>query len=46
MTRTICFFLNQEKIEIELDEGGGLRPDTTLLNWLRERRKLTGTKEG
>ena len=23
-----------------------MRPDTTLLNWLRERRKLTGTKEG
>ncbi|MCL6285945.1 xanthine dehydrogenase small subunit [Ruegeria sp. 2012CJ41-6] len=38
---TISFLLNGETIEI----GGGA-PTTTLLDWLREERGLTGTKEG
>ncbi|MFA3919078.1 xanthine dehydrogenase small subunit [Ruegeria hyattellae] len=38
---TISFLLNGETIEI----GGG-SPTTTLLDWLREERGLTGTKEG
>ncbi|MCH8952539.1 MAG: FAD binding domain-containing protein, partial [Proteobacteria bacterium] len=41
MDRTIRFILNGETVEIT-----DLPPNTTLLNWLRYRRHLTGTKEG
>lgn len=37
----ISFLLNGETVEIE-----GVSPTTTLLDWLREDRGLTGTKEG
>ena len=37
----ITFVLNGERIEVD-----GLPPTTTLLDFLRERRSLTGTKEG
>ena len=46
MSHNIVFFLNGEKIEITANDGSGLRPDTTLLNWLRHYQKLNGTKEG
>ena len=46
MSHKIVFFLNGEKIEITVEDSPGLRPDTTLLNWLRHAQKLTGTKEG
>ena len=41
MDNTIRFILNGETVEIS-----DLPPATTLLNWLRYRRGLTGTKEG
>jgi xanthine dehydrogenase small subunit len=41
MADPIRFILNGETVEI-----AGLPPTTTLLNWLRYRRGLTGTKEG
>ena len=37
----ISFRLNGEAIELS-----GVSPTETLLDWLRERRRLTGTKEG
>lgn len=37
----IRFFLNNERISLEMD-----RPDLTVLDYLRERRHLKGTKEG
>lgn len=37
---SIRFSLNGETVEVEAS------PTTTLLDWLRERQKLTGTKEG
>ncbi|MBO9465678.1 xanthine dehydrogenase small subunit [Tropicibacter sp. R15_0] len=37
----ITFLLNGESVELS-----GVSPDATLLNWLRENRHLTGTKEG
>ena len=37
----IRFLLNGEPVEVE-----GLSPQTTLLEYLREQRHLTGTKEG
>lgn len=37
----ITFLLNGESVELT-----GVSPDATLLNWLRENRNLTGTKEG
>ena len=41
MGKTIRFILNGETVEIS-----NLPPTTTLLNWLRYQRRLTGTKEG
>ncbi|HUS55960.1 MAG TPA: xanthine dehydrogenase small subunit [Thermohalobaculum sp.] len=41
MGRPIRFILNGETVEIS-----NLPPNTTLLNWLRYQRCLTGTKEG
>ncbi len=41
MDTTIRFLLNGEAVEI-----ADLPPMTTLLNWLRYERRLTGTKEG
>jgi xanthine dehydrogenase small subunit len=41
MSDAIRFILNGETVEIS-----GLPPTTTLLNWLRYTRRLTGTKEG
>ena len=41
MTDQIRFVLNDEPIEVS-----GLSPITTLLDWLRDRRGLKGTKEG
>jgi xanthine dehydrogenase small subunit len=41
MGKTIRFILNGETVEVS-----DLPPNTTLLNWLRYRRQLTGTKEG
>ncbi|MFQ5565002.1 MAG: 2Fe-2S iron-sulfur cluster-binding protein, partial [Paracoccaceae bacterium] len=41
MAKTIRFILNGETEEVV-----DLPPATTLLNWLRYRRRLTGTKEG
>ena len=41
MSNTIRFILNGEAVEIS-----DLPPSTTLLNWLRYQRHLTGTKEG
>ena len=38
---TLTFLLNGECVD-----AGGLPPTTTLLDWLREVRGLTGTKEG
>ena len=38
---TITFLLNGERVELE-----DVRPTATLLDWLREERGLTGTKEG
>ena len=41
MTEPIRLLLNGEPVEVD-----GLAPQTTLLEWLREHRRLTGTKEG
>lgn len=42
MTRTVLsFVLNGEIVRLE-----GIAPTTTLLNWLRREKRLTGTKEG
>ena len=38
---TITFLLNGERVELE-----DVRPTATLLDWLRDTRGLTGTKEG
>ena len=38
---TITFLLNGERVELE-----DVRPTATLLDWLRDARGLTGTKEG
>ena len=46
MSNKVVFFLNGEKIDITDEDSPGLRPDTTLLNWLRQHQKLNGTKEG
>ncbi len=37
----ITFLLNGETVDLS-----GISPTTTLLDWLREERRLTGTKEG
>ncbi|MBU2960529.1 xanthine dehydrogenase small subunit [Citreicella sp. C3M06] len=37
----ICFLLNGERVDLR-----GVSPTRTTLDWLRERRGLTGTKEG
>lgn len=37
----IAFLLNGETVELT-----GVSPTTTVLDWLRETRGLTGTKEG
>ncbi|MFD1340942.1 xanthine dehydrogenase small subunit [Litorisediminicola beolgyonensis] len=37
----ICFLLNGESVSVDVDD-----PTVTLLDWLRETRHLTGTKEG
>ncbi|HSC23378.1 MAG TPA: FAD binding domain-containing protein [Casimicrobiaceae bacterium] len=41
MTRAIRFVLNGEPVEVD-----DVAPQTTLLEYLREARRLTGTKEG
>ena len=41
MTEPIRFILNGAPVEVT-----GIAPTTTLLNWLRYKRALTGTKEG
>ncbi|MBI1214967.1 MAG: xanthine dehydrogenase small subunit [Alphaproteobacteria bacterium] len=41
MTDKITFLLNGERVTVE-----GLPPTTTLLQYLRERKRMTGTKEG
>jgi len=41
MADRICFTLNDQPVEV-----AGLSPMTTLLDWLRDRRGLKGTKEG
>ena len=41
MRDTLVFLLNGARVEVS-----GLDPRTTLLDWLREERGLTGTKEG
>ena len=41
MSETIRFVLNGSAVEV-----AGVPPTTTLLNWLRYERRLTGTKEG
>jgi len=41
MSEPIRLLLNGEPIEV-----AGVSPQTTLLEWLREHRRLTGTKEG
>ena len=46
MSNKVVFFLNGEKIDITDEDSPELRPDTTLLNWLRQHQKLNGTKEG
>ena len=41
MSEPIRFLLNGERVEVP-----GLPPQTTLLEFLRDERRLTGTKEG
>ena len=41
MSEPVRFLLNGQRIDV-----GGLSPQTTLLEYLREVRRLTGTKEG
>ena len=41
MSEPIRFLLNGERVDVT-----GLAPETTLLEYLREERRLTGTKEG
>ena len=41
MSPPLRLLLNGELVEID-----GVAPQTTLLDWLREHRRLTGTKEG
>ncbi|MEM1314088.1 MAG: 2Fe-2S iron-sulfur cluster-binding protein, partial [Pseudomonadota bacterium] len=41
MRRSIDFLLNGEPVSLS-----DVDPRTTLLDWLRETRRLTGTKEG
>jgi len=41
MRETITFILNNR-----IEQVSGLPGDTTLLTWLRQRRRLTGSKEG
>ena len=41
MRETITFVLNNR-----IETVSGLSGDTTLLNWLRQTRRLTGSKEG
>ena len=41
MRETITFVLNNR-----VETVSGLRGDTTLLNWLRQTKRLTGSKEG
>ena len=41
MRETITFILNNR-----IEQVSGLAGDTTLLNWLRQNRRLTGSKEG
>ena len=41
MTGTTSFLLNGERVDV-----AGLAPQTTLLEYLRDERRLTGTKEG
>ena len=41
MRDTICFTLNGKAVEVQNPD-----PTLTLLNWLRQTRALTGTKEG
>ncbi|YBV98176.1 xanthine dehydrogenase small subunit [Phyllobacteriaceae bacterium JZ32] len=40
MANSIRFFLNGQKLDV------AVRPDTTVLEWLRSGPRLTGTKEG
>ena len=40
-TDTIRFLLNGEEVTVR-----GISPNTTVLRWLRDHRRLTGTKEG
>ncbi|MEC7212084.1 MAG: 2Fe-2S iron-sulfur cluster-binding protein, partial [Pseudomonadota bacterium] len=41
MRETITFILNNR-----VERVSGIAGDTTLLNWLRQTRRLTGSKEG
>ena len=41
MREDITFILNNQ-----IEKVSGLSGDTTLLNWLRQTKKLTGSKEG
>ena len=41
MRETITFVLNNQ-----IERVSGLSGDATLLDWLRQRRRLTGSKEG
>ena len=41
MSEAIRFLLNGERVDVE-----GVSPQTTLLEYLRDERRLTGTKEG
>jgi xanthine dehydrogenase small subunit len=41
MSEPVRFLLNGERVDV-----AGLSPQTTLLEFLRDERRLTGTKEG